>query len=30
MPVVFKTFENKKGKLEITIPPFSVVMMEGK
>ena len=26
----FKTFQNKKGKLEITLPPFSVVMMEGK
>lgn len=26
----FKGFENKKGKLEITIPPFSVVVLEGK
>ena len=30
VPVDFKTFENKKGKLEITIPPFSVVVLEGK
>ncbi|TDD99454.1 alpha-N-arabinofuranosidase [Flavobacterium cellulosilyticum] len=29
-PAVFKGFENKKGKLEITIPPFSVLMLEGK
>ncbi|MFD0990430.1 alpha-N-arabinofuranosidase [Mariniflexile jejuense] len=29
-PTVFKAFQNKKGKLEITLPPFSVVMMEGK
>ncbi|MBK0369505.1 alpha-N-arabinofuranosidase [Flavobacterium agrisoli] len=26
----FKGFENKKGKLAITIPPFSVVVLEGK
>jgi len=30
VPAVFKGFENKKGKLEITIPPFSVVVLEGK
>jgi alpha-N-arabinofuranosidase len=30
VPTVFKGFENKKGKLEITIPPFSVVVLEGK
>ena len=30
VPVDFKSFENKKGKLEITIPPFSVVVLEGK
>nr|WP_294930538.1 alpha-L-arabinofuranosidase C-terminal domain-containing protein [uncultured Flavobacterium sp.] len=30
IPTVFKGFENKKGKLEITIPPFSVVVLEGK
>lgn len=30
VPTVFKSFENKKGKLEITIPPFSVVVLEGK
>ena len=29
IPTVFKGFENKKGKLEITIPPFSVVVLEG-
>jgi alpha-N-arabinofuranosidase len=29
-PVVFKDFENKKGKLEINIPPFSVLVLEGK
>ena len=28
-PTAFKGFENKKGKLEITIPPFSVVVLEG-
>jgi len=30
IPTNFKGFENKKGKLEITIPPFSVVVLEGK
>lgn len=30
VPVAFKGFENKKGKLEITIPPFSVLVLEGK
>ncbi len=30
VPVDFKNFENKKGKLEITIPPFSVVVLEGR
>jgi len=30
VPTAFKGFENKKGKLEITIPPFSVVVLEGK
>ncbi|WP_319802288.1 alpha-N-arabinofuranosidase [Flavobacterium sp. N1736] len=29
-PVAFKYFENKKGKLEINIPPFSVLVLEGK
>ena len=29
-PTVFKAFQHKKGKLEITLPPFSVVMMEGE
>lgn len=29
-PVAFKAFDNKKGKLEITLPPFSVVVLEGK
>lgn len=29
VPTIFKGFENKKGKLEITIPPFSVVVLEG-
>jgi alpha-N-arabinofuranosidase len=29
-PLVFKGFENKKGKLEITLPPYSVVVLEGK
>ena len=29
-PVVFKGFEIKKGKLEITIPAFSVVVLEAK
>lgn len=26
----FKNFKNKKGNLTLTIPPFSVVMLEGK
>ena len=30
VPVAFKGFENKKGKLEIVIPPFSVLVLEGK
>ncbi|HJY13725.1 MAG TPA: alpha-L-arabinofuranosidase C-terminal domain-containing protein, partial [Flavobacterium sp.] len=30
VPTVFKGFENKKGKLEITLPPFSVLVLEGK
>ena len=30
VPVAFKGFENKKGKLEITVPPFSVIVLEGK
>lgn len=29
-PVAFKGFETKKGKLEITIPAFSVVVLEAK
>lgn len=29
-PSVFKNFEIKKGKLEISIPPFSIVVLEGK
>ncbi|PKB16475.1 alpha-N-arabinofuranosidase [Flavobacterium sp. 5] len=29
-PVAFKGFENKAGKLEITLPPYSVVVLEGK
>ena len=29
-PTVFKAFQYKKGKLEITLPPFSVVMMAGE
>lgn len=29
-PAVFKGFEIKKGKLEIIIPPFSVIVLEGK
>ncbi len=29
-PVVFKGFQIKKGKLEVVIPPFSVVTLEGK
>ncbi|WP_163409248.1 alpha-N-arabinofuranosidase [Flavobacterium ajazii] len=30
IPIAFKGFENKKGKLEIIVPPFSVVVLEGK
>lgn len=30
VPTAFKGFENKKGKLEITIPPFSILVLEGK
>lgn len=30
VPTVFKNFENKNGKLEITVPPFSVIVLEGK
>jgi len=29
-PTVYKTFKNNKGKLELTIPPFSVIILEGK
>lgn len=29
-PVVFKGFQIKKGKLEVVIPPFSVITLEGK
>nr|WP_315161268.1 alpha-L-arabinofuranosidase C-terminal domain-containing protein [uncultured Flavobacterium sp.] len=29
-PVIFKGFETKKGKLEITIPAFTVVVLETK
>ncbi len=29
-PIAFKGFEIKKGKLKITIPAFSVVVLEGK
>jgi alpha-N-arabinofuranosidase len=29
-PAIFKGFEIKKGKLEIVIPPFSVITLEGK
>ncbi len=29
-PLDFKAFEIKKGILELTIPPFSVIMLEGK
>jgi alpha-N-arabinofuranosidase len=29
-PLVFKGFQIKKGKLEVVIPPFSVVTLEGK
>lgn len=30
VPVAFKGFENKNGKLTITLPPFSVLVLEGK
>jgi alpha-N-arabinofuranosidase len=29
-PVAFKKFEIKKGKIDIIIPPFSIIMLEGK
>jgi alpha-N-arabinofuranosidase len=29
-PVAFKGFEIKKGKLTVNVPPFSVIMLEGK
>jgi alpha-N-arabinofuranosidase len=29
-PIVFKDFETKKGKLTVNVPPFSVIMLEGK
>jgi len=29
-PVAFKGYEIKKGKLVVNIPPFSVIMLEGK
>ena len=29
-PKEFKGFKNAKGKLEVTLPPFSVVVLEGK
>lgn len=29
-PIVFKGYELKKGKLVVNIPPFSVVVLEGK
>jgi alpha-N-arabinofuranosidase len=29
-PVAFKGFEVKKGKLTVNVPPFSVIMLEGK
>ena len=29
-PLKFKNFKLKKGKLKITLPPFSVVVLEGK
>jgi alpha-N-arabinofuranosidase len=29
-PVAFKGFDIKKGKLTVTVPPFSVIMLEGK
>ena len=30
MPKTFKDFKFKKGVLEVTLPPFSVVVLEGK
>lgn len=29
-PIAFKGFEIKKGKLTVKVPPFSVIMLEGK
>jgi len=29
-PVAFKDFKNSNGKIEINLPPFSVVVLEGK
>lgn len=29
-PVAFKGFDVKKGKLTVNVPPFSVIMLEGK
>ncbi len=29
-PVAFKGYEIKKGKLTVNVPPFSVIMLEGK
>ena len=29
-PADYKGFKIKKGKLTVTIPPFSVIMIEGK
>ena len=29
-PKDFKDFKFKKGKLEVTIPPFSVIVLEGE
>lgn len=29
-PVAFKGFEIKKGKITVNVPPFSVIMLEGK
>jgi len=29
-PAAFKDFDMKKGKLEINLPPFSVLVLEGK
>jgi alpha-N-arabinofuranosidase len=30
VPAVFKNFKVKKNTVEITIPPFSVIVLEGK